>query len=172
MSTRSQPGNPRATRPPRRLFVQRLAIFAAFWVVLTEGDLRYWWLSAAIVTAAAWASARLVPWSLGIRLPHAFAFLRFFLVYSFRGGVDVAKRALRVAPDLRPGTIDLDLRIPVGGARTFFLLVLGLLPGTLCAGLDGDRARIHVLDTDASTEPQLRALEEHVAATFGRPLEN
>ena len=48
--------------------------------------------------------------------------------------------------------------------------VASLLPGTLIAGLDGDRLEVHVLDQRGDFRRELEALERRVADLFGASL--
>jgi multicomponent Na+:H+ antiporter subunit E len=99
------------------------------------------------------------------------AFLGFFLFQSLKGGVQVAWIALRAVPDLRPGVRVLALRLPAGAARTLLVNTMSLLPGTLSAGLAGERLRLHVLDVRLPAEAELRAIEARIAVMFGLELE-
>lgn len=53
-------------------------------------------------------------------------------------GLDVARRALRPDPDLRPGFVIAPLSLPSGNARETFLAFASLLPGTLSTGIASD----------------------------------
>src|SRR5690606_13621809 len=97
-------------------------------------------------------------------------FVPFFLIQSARGGLDVAGRAMGRTPRVRPGTESFTTRLPAGSARTFFLAVIGLFPGTLTVGVSEDELDVHMIDTRADLVPQLRALEDRVADLFGVPI--
>jgi multicomponent Na+:H+ antiporter subunit E len=62
------------------------------------------------------------------------------------------------------------LRLPPGSARTLFIAVISLLPGTLSAELEGRRLRVHTLIQDPAVLENLRELEIRVAALFGLEL--
>lgn len=66
--------------------------------------------------------------------------------------------------------------LPPGPARTLFVAIISLLPGTLSADMEEDFVRIHTVGADSTATrerlaKQLFDLEEHVAATFGEKLD-
>ena len=96
------------------------------------------------------------------------AFALHFLVASFRGGVDVAIRALRPQLPVRPALVVHQLRLPAGLPRTLMLSVVSLLPGTLSVAVDAaGRLQVHVLVRHA--EHGLVGLEDRIARLFGLP---
>src|SRR3972149_6345104 len=52
-------------------------------------------------------------------------------------------------------------------ARTLLVNTMSLLPGTLSAGIEGNRLRLHVLDTQLPVEQELGEVETRIAAMFG-----
>lgn len=54
----------------------------------------------------------------------------------------------------------------VVAVRVLFLWVVSLLPGTAAVDLQGDKARIHVLDQRLADSGTLRELERRIAAMF------
>lgn len=147
--------------------LRRIAVFAALWWILTEGDIRSWPAGLAGSALAVGLSLRLLPPSgkrfVFTRVPH---FLAFFSLSAMKSGVQVAAMALRPRLDLHPAIVEIDLRLSDGDARLFLASTLSLLPGTLSCGLDGSRLQLHVLDGRRSIEPQVRATEARVAALF------
>lgn len=151
-------------------FLRRFAIMAALWVVLAGADPRGWPLAGLIIATAAYVSLRtLPPGRYRISLAGLVRFVPFFLFHSARGGIDVASRAIRPRPDLAPGFVRFRSSLPPNGARSFYLAVIGLLPGTLTARDEGDLIHVHTLDRRRDLIPQLRALELRVADLFGSP---
>ncbi len=148
-------------------FATRLVAMAAMWLILTEGSLRYPWLGAIAAVAGAYLSATLLP-TTGLRLSIAGAlrFWAYFLTRSLLGGIDVARRALSPRMPLDPGYVVVDLRLREEAARVLLVDVLGLMPGTLGVGLDGERLTLHVLDREAAAADRVRELEEIVARAF------
>lgn len=95
-------------------------------------------------------------------------FVAFFLFHSLLGGVDVARRALSPSMPLTIHEADFPTRLQGDGARTLFVAVISLLPGTLACGIRGRRVAVHSLGGDPAE--QLRRLEGRVAALFGQSL--
>jgi multicomponent Na+:H+ antiporter subunit E len=148
----------------------RIVLLGLLWIVLSGADPRGWGLAVLVVTTSALVSFALVP--AGPRLD-AIGCVRFtgsFLQLSVRGGVDVALRALRRDSGLDPGIVSFRFRLPPESGRTFFVTVVGLLPGTLGVVLREDGADIHVLDRGAPVGPQLRLLEDRIASVFNADL--
>lgn len=159
----TDPGRHRARR-----FLLAFALLLTLWWVLS-GDLSSWRFGVPAALAAALVFT-LLPATASWRLRPigALRFAAWYLVESIRGGIDVALRALRPSLPLAPGFVDYRTRLPRGPARTCFVAVIGLLPGTLTAKIAGDRLTIHVLDTGLPVERSLERLEDRIAAMFTR----
>jgi multicomponent Na+:H+ antiporter subunit E len=95
----------------------------------------------------------------------AFAWL--FMWGSFRGGVDVAWRALHPALPIAPRFVRYAHGLPRGQPRTLLVSVLSLMPGTLSADLEdgGDTVIVHVLTDGAAAS--LDPLRDRIADLFG-----
>ena len=139
------------------------------WLALNGNDA--WLLGIAAALAAAAVGALLVPgdpypWRAG----RLIAFCGYFLRQSFRGGIDVAWRALHPALPIDPVWIEFRLGLPPGQPRTLMIGLVNLLPGSLVAELvpDGNLLRVHVLTRES--KPDLAGLEVQVARLFGLPL--
>ena len=132
---------------------------------LTWGNPGSWALVVPVAVASA-AAVFLLPPSPHYRFRPfgAAAFAGYFLLLSVMGGVDVARRALAPRMHLDPGFVQYPVALPPGPARTFFMAVIGLLPGTLSVGLRGARIGVHVLDRGQDVQTQLLRLERRVAA--------
>lgn len=147
----------------------RTLLMAALWWAATEGRAINWPLAAAGVVLAVAASIRLRPpvgWE-----PGGFVrFVGFFLLHSLLGGIDVALRAVRPGPPLRPGFITLGLRLADPQSRLVVTRTISLLPGTLGVDLEDDRLTIHVLDVEMANERLLRRCEDRVAALHATTL--
>jgi multicomponent Na+:H+ antiporter subunit E len=160
-------GGPRGAAWWRALLV-RAAVLSVLWYILAEGALRGWAVAAMSIVASLLASMALLPpgqWRL--RPLGVMRFIPFFLWHSFRGGLDVAYRALQPRVRIRPDFLDYPLRLPPGPGRTFFGAALGLLPGTLNAEFRDRDLRVHTLAGEASHHAVLGLLEERVADMFG-----
>jgi multicomponent Na+:H+ antiporter subunit E len=151
------------------LLLVRVLVLAALWWTLTGGAA--WGFGAPVIAAAVGVSlalqparrVRLRPWGL-------LRFVGYFLMQSPRAGLDVARRAFAPGLPLAPALLDFRLRLPAGPARTLLVNTMSLLPGTLSAGIEGNRLRLHALDTRLPVEQELRAVEARIAAIFGLEL--
>lgn len=154
-----------------RYTATRLILFALLWWVLTEGEVSSWWIGVPVViasTLASWLLRAAPAWS--CRPVGLGRFVAAFLWQSFRGGLDVAFRALHphrpLAPDLKIYT----LRLPAGPARVFLANTLSLLPGTLSADIRDERLTVHALDGNLPVLESCQVLELLVADLFGLSL--
>ncbi len=154
-------------------FVRALPLLAAWWAI---GDDRpgLWWVGVPVVAAATAASLWLSPprphgrWRLG---PLA-VFLPWFAWRSVHGGLDVARRALAPRRPIAPSLVHYPLRLPPDSpAALFFVALVGLVPGTLAADLDGAALTVHALSgSPQAVTAELGRLEAKVAALHGHPL--
>jgi multicomponent Na+:H+ antiporter subunit E len=159
---------PAGTAALARAALLRLLLLAVLWWVLVEGALGGWALTVLSLAAATAASLVLVPpGSMRLRGGGMARFVPYFVAQSVRGGFDVALRALDPRLPIRPGYHVHTLHLPEGAARTFFIAVVGLLPGTLSVEVLKGRVRVHVLDERMPVAATLRELEERVGAMFG-----
>jgi multicomponent Na+:H+ antiporter subunit E len=148
--------------------IVRAAVLTLIWWGLTEGGAMAWIMGGPALVAATLASVALLPattwrWRAG----GAIRFLWYFVRYSIMGGLDVARRAFHPQLPLIPGFHEHTLRLLQEPARTFFVSVMNLLPGTLSATFHGERVTVHVLDTTQPVAEQLQALEGVIATLFG-----
>jgi multicomponent Na+:H+ antiporter subunit E len=149
-------------------FLARLALFALVWFGLNGADWSSWIVGGPVVIAAAWISVKLLPaipghWSVS----GALAFAGFFLRESWRGGWDVACRALSPKLALSPAIVCVPFHLPSGAARLFFCGAISLLPGTAVVAITETSLCVHALDGSPRVEQELRELENRVAALFG-----
>jgi len=123
-----------------------------------------------VSAAAAWVSMRLAPPSGGrLNLRATLVFVLDFLRLSLNSGVDVARRALSAAPDLRPGVVEARLKLPPGFARDAFCMIASLLPGTLLTGFEPDddhKVYVHGLDLGQPIAPEIAAEEASFMRMF------
>jgi multicomponent Na+:H+ antiporter subunit E len=145
---------------------------AATWLILAgPHDAASWIIGVPAVIAATWARHRLVRrGSAPISLSGALGFAPFFIVESFKGGVDVALRVLGPRVKVEPGLFEYRLRLAVPAARVIFADVVSLLPGTLSADIHGNVVSVHALDRRVDPIPELMRLERKVAAIFRETL--
>lgn len=141
---------------------------AAIWWILTGGVSSSWMIgipaiALTILVSRAWQAPTLNqfrPLALGYFVPY-------FLLHSFRGGVDVAWRACLPHLPISPAMIDYPLRLPThDSSRTFFVNTLNLLPGTITVEILDDHLRIHLLTESDEVVARLSQLEERVGWLF------
>lgn len=154
-----------------RVVLVRTAFFCVLWWTLTGGSLYGWITGLIVVGLVVMVSLRLHPPGRGyVRLFAIPAFFIFFLAKSIKGGVQVAAMALRPRLQLHPDVLELHLRLPHESERIFLASLMSLLPGTISAGLEGNRLQLHVLDSRLPIEHEVRDAEAHVARLFGTGL--
>jgi multicomponent Na+:H+ antiporter subunit E len=181
-AVRDVPPEGRALRPacvapegPRRSRWLRAAIglvlLTALWLVLTGGAADSWVIGAPAI-ALGTALIFLHPAAPGWRLSPggAIVFAGWFAVQSVRGATDVALRAFAWRVTMAPGCRVWRTALPDGAPRIFFANCISLLPGTLTAGIEGNRLVVHMLDAAADLDAELGALEARVAAVFALSL--
>lgn len=149
-----------------RAFIERSALFAALWIVLTGGAGKPFLAVAAIVAATLISLRMLPPRGRRIAPLAAGRFFAGFLARSVAGGVDVAWRALHPRMPLAPGWRLLPTRLPDGGARVAFETEISLLPGTLSAGSHGDAILLHCLDVRGDVPGAAREEEARLSAVL------
>ena len=181
MQDRTPPPSPRARagqpgpRPVWQRFAMAMVALSLIWGGLTGFRLDTLYFGAPAVLLGA-GLVFLIPPAPGWRLSPrgALAFALWFAVQSFRGAVDVSVRAFSPDMPLRPGFRRYRPALPAGAPRVMFLNTITLLPGTLSAeveeeseGQTGTGAVIvHMLDTGADLQADMRALEARIAALF------
>jgi multicomponent Na+:H+ antiporter subunit E len=143
--------------------VVRALAFLLLWLAVAGRKPSDLPVGVAVAAAAAWASIVLAPPSdRRFSLRAAVVFLLDFLRLSLTSGLDVARRALQAAPNLRPGVVEARLRLGPGFARNAFCMIASLLPGTLLTGFDpGDDQTVYVhgLDVGQPIAEELAAEE-------------
>lgn len=145
----------------------RVGWFALLWWVLTAGAVDAWWIGVPVVAAAVYLSLRLRVPNASMRLLPLLRFVPYFAWESLRGGIDVARHALRPRLTLRPAFVGYPLRLPQGPAQVFFANAASLLPGTLCTSLAAHAVELHVLDDSLPIAQSLAELEQRIAEIFG-----
>lgn len=152
-----------------------LIVLAGLWALLTEARRDSWIVGGPVVLAASLVAAHLAPrdgWQWSI-----IGLLRFgphFIRSSIAGGIDVAWRSIDPRLPIDPQMVAYPLRLPAGAARTFFMNVVNLLPGTVSADIGNDVLTVHVMDVSQPIQRELSKLEDAVAKLFAvrlNPLE-
>jgi multicomponent Na+:H+ antiporter subunit E len=145
--------------------------FLILWIILSGGNSAEADLvpGAAGALAATWASLRLSAPGFGRVRPAALGGLVLrFLSQSAVAGVDVARRALDPRLPLRPGLVLYAAGLPPGVARSSFITLMSLLPGTVPSGSDERGGLlIHCLDVEQPVVAQLAAEEALFVRAIG-----
>ncbi len=150
-----------------RQFVARLAMFAAMWWVVSEGETPLGIVSGAAVALAAVASIVVLPaGSNPLRWRGVARFVPWFLAQAFAGGVDVARRAWSPGLPIDPGIVEVPLRLKSSPARVAFAWSVSLMPGTATATLEEHRITVHALDRSLPIEEKLLELERRLGEAF------
>lgn len=96
-------------------------------------------------------------------------FAGFFLVESFRGGIDVAWRSLHPRMPVSPRFFEHEIQVPEGQPSTLLISVISLLPGTLSAELQRDEHVLVVHTLADGGEESVERLERRIARLFSLP---
>ena len=142
--------------------MHRLLLLSAVWLVLGGVDGKALAMGALAVPAATWLSLRLLPGRLHLSPWRVLRHFPTFIRDSLLGGIDVARRALSPRMPLSPGWVEVPVRLPDGG-RVALGAELSLMPGTLAAGVRGDKLLVHLLDTGAGFEDAIPREEAAIA---------
>lgn len=114
--------------------LQVAVLLAVVWLALDGLDNAFTGLFFVLMAAAvgAWlVPGEVHPW----RPLRLLVFFFWFVLASWRGGIDVARRALAPSLPVSPTWHQHELALPPGLPRTVFVAVLSLLPGTLSVDL-------------------------------------
>lgn len=137
-----------------------MLLYGALWALFAEGG--GWSLGVPSILLAVvlsvWLGIR--PWRPSLRVLPGFVW--FFLGRMVAGGWDVAVRALHPRLPLQPAWLDYPLRSESPRVRLLLSALVGLLPGSLSSGVEGDRMRVHVLDERQPWEPTVIELEQRL----------
>ncbi|NCN44840.1 MAG: Na+/H+ antiporter subunit E [Thiomicrospira sp.] len=91
----------------------------------------------------------------------------FYLVEAFQGAVDVAIRAFELRPRTESYLMDYELKLTTPWAKDVWIGLIGLMPGTLAVGVDGNRVQVHILDHRLAVMDALKRLEWHLQRLAG-----
>lgn len=155
----------RSSRLPVAWFSQVFAVLLLIWIALNGFS------GLVIGSLAALAGASLGAW-LVPEAPYPWrpwrwlVFIAFFLWESFKGGSDVAARAVLPSLPIEPRFHDHAITLPAGKPTTLLVSFISLLPGTLSVALDQQHQRlvVHAL-TDNAMDSVVR-LERQLGRIF------
>ena len=150
-----------------RRFVRNAAVLALAWLCLNGPDAGSWMVGVPTILGAAALGAALPRHRVArLRIARLLPFAVYFLGESIRGGWDVARRVLQAGMPVHPGFVRFTTSLPPGSPRYWFMGLIGLVPGTVAAGLEGDEVLVHCIDVTSAPEAGLRNLERRVAELF------
>lgn len=142
--------------------LRRSVLPAVTWLCLAGMQMDALLLGCIIVPMATALSLWLVPVSRPLHIRSFLMLLPRFVGQSLIGGFDVAWRAFHPRLPIDPHWLAVSVALP-DGAKVALGGELSLMPGTLCAGSDGDRLLIHVLNRDQNVEAAVRDEERRFA---------
>jgi multicomponent Na+:H+ antiporter subunit E len=146
--------------------LQTAALLTVLWWILADNA--GWNFGMAAIIMATLVALVFPPVSRRWSLRGLGRLIGYFCKESLLAGVQVARLAFKLRPALQPALRDHPLHLPAGPARTLFVMLISLLPGTLSADLDGEVVRVHLLSAELDSD--LAPLEEWVADLFVIPL--
>ncbi|CAA6809123.1 MAG: Cation antiporter [uncultured Sulfurovum sp.] len=144
----------------------RISFFLFTWWVLTNGDVSSWWVGLPAVLLSTTVSILLFS-PVDITFLRLAAFIPLFLIYSFKGAVDIALRVFHPRLPISPEIVKYSLSLPPGLPRVFMVNLVNLVPGTLTVKLEDNELTIHIMDSRLDFIRELNILEEQVSKIFG-----
>jgi multicomponent Na+:H+ antiporter subunit E len=152
-----------------RRFLLRFALFAAVWLVVSEGRPDFLIVGTLAAVAATLVSLRI--WRAGgdqVRLVGLVRYLPGFLWRSLLGGLDVAQRVLRRRVRVAPVFVRHRLASADETRQVLLADILSLMPGTLGAGMERRATLVHLLADEPGLRRQLELEERRLDAVFAR----
>lgn len=140
-------------------------LYATLWLIFAQG--RGWIAGTLAVSLAVALSLWLRLRPLRLRLLALPGFLAFFFQHMFIGAWDVARRALLPGATLQPAWHTYSVELASPRARLLLASLIGLLPGTLVARIEGDQLCMHILDERLAWRPTVSELERHLQQLLG-----
>lgn len=93
-------------------------------------------------------------------------FAGFFMLASFKGGLDTSRLAWRWHHQWRDGFVTYSCTLPSGRPQALFVQLVSLMPGTLSVAFNQARLTVHVLDTQRPVHEELAKCEQHIRQLF------
>ncbi|HEY7771932.1 MAG TPA: Na+/H+ antiporter subunit E [Marinagarivorans sp.] len=109
------------------------------------------------VTKAALSTTKIVPF---------LRFVKYFLINSFKGAIDVSIRAMSPSLAIEPHLIHYPFNNDSPLRTVAFVNTLSLMPGTIGAQIKHDYIVVHVLNQQGNINKQLQALEAIINPLF------
>ncbi|MDO8909980.1 MAG: Na+/H+ antiporter subunit E [Pseudohongiella sp.] len=136
-------------------------VYAALWALLSGNQ--GWGFGILFIALASVCSHKTRLHAPALVWRHLPGFLLFFLQRLVAGGLDVALRTLSRKLAISPAWVDYELKTDSADVSLSLSAIVGLLPGTLAAKIDGHRMRVHLLDGRADWQRDIARLESHLA---------
>jgi multicomponent Na+:H+ antiporter subunit E len=172
LTEHNQSGNQRTSRFTLSInFWIRIALFSAFWMLLTGWQPSSWGVGAVFIITASSLSLFLTDkqqtknWL--INPTKSLSFLFYFFVQSLRGGWDIAMLALVPRSKLSPGVITYHTDLVTESQIFTLMQFLSLLPGTVSAHRQGSEITIHVLNLNAFDRAEIDDCQLRVSELLG-----
>ncbi|MCC5826730.1 Na+/H+ antiporter subunit E [Alkalimonas sp.] len=149
--------------------VWRAVLYGLLWALLSSGE--GWWFFLMLLPLLLWLSER---WSvplLRLRWRYLPGFTGYFLVEMWRGGFDVAWRALQPVPAIAPNWQRYSIRLQQASAQRVLACLISLLPGTtVCrsrlsdqSGDDAAWLELHLLTDSSDWQQGVARLEQRLS---------
>lgn len=158
------------SRLPRKSGLRTACTFVfalGLWKICTGVDPASWILGIPAAGLFTWFSLTGAKSDYRVHFQALPSFLLYFVIQSFRTGVDVAHRALHPEREINPGFCTYPARLPPGSPRALFTNMISLLPGTLSWSLVDGIHKVHLLSGHPLILEELAALESRVGRLFG-----
>lgn len=168
--TLDAPENPPAPRPSALRAAGTFLFALLLWKICTGHDPESWIVGIPAAGLFTWFSLSLAESGPRIHLRALPGFAVFFLIQSFRSGLDVARRALHPESEINPGFCTYPSRLPGGSPQALFANMISLLPGTLSWSLIDGVHKVHLLSGHPLILEELAELESRVGKLFGLDL--
>jgi multicomponent Na+:H+ antiporter subunit E len=136
-------------------------VYSALWALLSGNQ--GWSFGILFIALALWCSHKTRLRAPTISWRHLPGFLWFFLQRLVMGGVDVAARTVSRRLAISPAWVDYELQVNSADVSLSLSAIVGLLPGTLAAKIDGPLMRVHLLDRHADWQRDIARLESHLS---------
>lgn len=147
----------------------RTALYGLLWGLLSSGE--GWWFFAMILPLLLWLSERWPAPLLRLRWRHLPAFTGYFLLEMWRGGFDVAWRALQPVSAIRPNWQRYPVRLQQTSSQRMLACLISLLPGTtVCRSCLSGESRVetawlelHLLTDTNDWQQSVARLEQRLS---------
>jgi len=166
----SSPSSNSQTSSSRACWPHALGVFASsvlLWAICTGLDPAGWIVGLPACLLFTWVTLTNQRTRHPVRFRAMPAFLLYFLIQSFRTGLDVARRALHPTREIHPGFCKYPARLPEGTPQAVFANMISLLPGTLSWSLSDGFHHVHLLSGHPLILEDLAELESRVGRLFG-----